>query len=42
MYIPGEERNVLVAVKRNISVDTRSAHLVTEIAECASVLGIQS
>ena len=38
--ILGKERNVSVAIKKDISVETRSVQRVTELAECAVLLAI--
>ena len=36
----GKGRNALVAIKKDISVETRSVQRVTELAECAVLLAI--
>jgi len=36
----GKERNALVAIKKVISVETRSVQRLTELAECAVLLAI--
>ena len=36
----GKERNVSVAIKKDISAETRSVQRVTELAECAVLLAI--
>ena len=40
MHVLGKERNVLVEIKKDISVETRSVQHVTELAECAVLLAI--
>ena len=36
----GKERNALVAIKKDISLETRSVQRVTELGECAVLLAI--
>ena len=40
IHVLGKERNVLVEIKKDISVETRSVQHVTELAECAVLLAI--
>jgi len=40
IHILGKERSALVAIKKDITVETRSVQHVTELAECAVLLAI--
>jgi len=40
MRVLGKGRNALVAIKKDISAETRSVQRVTELAECAVLLAI--
>ena len=40
MRVLGKERNFLVAIKKDISVETGSAQCLTELADCGVLLAI--